>query len=86
MTIGVWFDITSDCLVAPATAGACGGVADRNGECIGFLPTPFVGTPAVGIVPVAIVPPFIVTLFSPFHEPPGRQPHPYPGKNDHVPE
>jgi hypothetical protein len=81
MTIGFSFDITSDGLVAPAAAGACGGVAGRNGACIGFLPTPF-----VDIVPVAIVPPPIPTLFNPFHEPPGCQPHPYPGKNDHVPE
>ena len=36
--------------------------------------------------PVAIVPPFIPTLFNPFHVPPGCQPHPYPGKNDHEPE
>jgi hypothetical protein len=86
MTIGVWFARTSDCLVAPVAAGACGGVADRNGECIGFFPTPFAGTPPVGIVPVAIVPPPIPTLFNPFHVPPGCQPHPYPGKNDHEPE
>ncbi len=89
MTIGFSFVSTSDCLVAPATGG-CGGAADRKGECIGFLPSPFVGTVPVGIVPVgivpvAIVPPFIPTLFNPFHEPPGCQPHPYPGKNDHVP-
>ena len=89
MTSGFWFDSTSDDLVAPDAAGACGGVADRNGECIGFLPTPFAGPdpiapPPPDPDPAAIVP-FIPTLFNPFHVPPGCQPHPYPGKNDHVP-
>src|ERR1700751_4986733 len=84
MIIGFSFASTSDCLVAPATGG-CGGAAERNGECIVSLPSPFTGTPPVGIVPEAIVP-FIPTLFNPLNVPPGCQPHPYPGKNDHVPE
>ena len=70
MTIGVLFASTSE--PAP-TAGACG-VEARNGECT-EVPT---GPPANPATPA--------TLFNPLNVPPGCQPHPYPGKKDHVPE
>jgi hypothetical protein len=69
-TIGVLFASTSE--PAP-TVGACGEAA-RNGEWTEVTPG--------GVA----CPPTLATLFNPFHVPPGCQPHPYPGKNDHVPE
>jgi hypothetical protein len=78
-TIGFAFDSTSEGLAAPATGA--GGAAGRSGECIPLFVTPVMPVP----LPAGANPPPAI-LFNPFQVPPGCQPHPYPGMNDHDPE
>jgi hypothetical protein len=81
-TTGLAFDNTSDGLAVPATGAD--GAGGRSGLCTPPFVTGPVPAPAIP-VPVGANPPAVI-LFNPFHVPPGCQPHPYPGKNDHDPE